>query len=267
MKKDKVIIVDPFSTGALLAPELSKKGLTCYSVLSSPHIPSRFTDSYISADFVDKQLYSPDEIKKQLNTEQVVAVIPGAETGVYCADLLAAHYQVAANNHLTTDWRRQKGAMQNRLAQLGLNSIASKKISQFDSNLDQLDSQTGYVIKPNNSCLTDGVFFFENKPQVTEWISQIDWQQTNIVGEQNQFYLVQEKLEGEEFVVDLVVNQHDIKVCSLCKYRKGLHNNSHFVYECLDVLDISDQRYHAIILTIPSYERGMARLLRYDLRY
>lgn len=51
-----VIIVDPFSTGALIAPELEKKGFRCYAVKSSNDLPENFTDSYTGIGFSDNAL-------------------------------------------------------------------------------------------------------------------------------------------------------------------------------------------------------------------
>ncbi|WP_345828737.1 ATP-grasp domain-containing protein [Erwinia sp. HDF1-3R] len=247
MSKDTVIIVDPFSTGALIAPELKKINIKCYAVLSNPSIPGRIKDSYTGDGFTDGCLYSADEIKNIISPDTVLAVIPGAETGVYCAEALSFAYNVERNDYLTTDWRRKKSDMQKRLYETGLRSISSKLISQSEDRIDDLNSTSGYVIKPDSSCLTDGVVFVKNKKEAIEWISKINWNKKNIMGVKNGFYLVQEKLEGEEFVVDLVVGHKGIKVCALCRYKKGLHNGSLFVYESLDVLDINDQSYASII--------------------
>ncbi|MGD8106382.1 ATP-grasp domain-containing protein [Pantoea sp. FN0302] len=247
MPKDTVVIVDPFSTGALIAPELKKRGIKCYGVLSSETIPQRFTQSYTGEGFVDKTLYSAGEIAGVIDSNNLLAIIPGSETGVYCAEKLASPYNVTKNDYRTTDYRRKKSIMQQQLALAGLKHIASKKISQTNTDISDINSDSGYVIKPDSSCLTDGVVFFDNKEEATNWISQINWEQTNITGVPNEYYLVQEKLDGEEFVVDLVVDGQDIKVCTLCRYKKGLHNGSHFVYQSLEVLDVNDPNYTPLI--------------------
>lgn len=247
MPKDTVVIVDPFSTGALIAPELAKRGVQCYGVLSSETIPSRFTQSYTGEGFADKTLYSPEEISRIIDSESLLAIIPGSETGVYCAEKLSSSYPIPQNNYHTTDYRRKKSVMQQQLALAGLKNIASKKISRRDTDISDINSLSGYVIKPDNSCLTDGVIFVDNKEDAVKWIAQINWDKTNIVGEQNEYYLVQERLDGEEFVVDLVAGREGIKICTLCRYKKGLHNGSHFVYESLDVLDVNDRNYATLI--------------------
>lgn len=247
MAKNRVIIVDPFSTGALLAPELENKGYQCLAVISSNNIPSRFTNSYNGAGFADKNLYGAVEVKEIVKKNEVLAVIAGAETGVYCAEELAYHYRVKSNNHTTTDWRRKKSAMQERIKHLNLQYIESKKINKENCYIEDLSSINGYVIKPDGSCMTDGVFFFDSKEKAKKWIANIDWEAKNAIGEKNEHFLVQEKLNGDEYIVDLVINYEDAKVCALCRYKKGLHNSSHFVYESLEVLDVNDKNYENII--------------------
>lgn len=58
------IIVDPFSTGALLAPEISKKGDYVYSVLSNNHIPDFYKSSYTGEIFCNSSIMTIDKAKK-----------------------------------------------------------------------------------------------------------------------------------------------------------------------------------------------------------
>lgn len=98
--------------------------------------------------------------------------------------------------------------------------------------------------------------YFENKINALSCIASIDWQSKNIIGHLNESYLVQEKLVGEEFVVDLVVDD-EIKACIVCRYKKGLHNGSHSVYENLEVLDVNDSEYEELI----NYAKKAAKAL------
>lgn len=46
-----VVIVDPFSSGALLAAEFKKRGLECIALISQGNIPAVFAGSYRREDF------------------------------------------------------------------------------------------------------------------------------------------------------------------------------------------------------------------------
>ncbi|WP_273757387.1 ATP-grasp domain-containing protein [Bartonella sp. AU55XJBT] len=242
-----ILIVDPFSTGALYAPALQKLGYTCYGVISQPIPFSHFILSYQGEGMAEAKLHSIDEIKQRFPIGAIEAVIAGAEGGIYCAEQLAAYYGCPRNNPLTTDWRRKKAAMQKRLCENGLSYIRSKILTKDDCALNDFESPSGYVIKPNDSAGSDGVLFFSSREEVAAWISEIDWRQKNIFGVPNEAYLLQERLEGEEYIVDAVVKGEAIKICSLSRYKKGIHNGSAFVYESLDVLDAQAPLYTALI--------------------
>ncbi|GAA4659119.1 ATP-grasp domain-containing protein [Bartonella pachyuromydis] len=137
--------------------------------------------------------------------------------------------------------------MQRRLYENGLSYIRSKILTKDDCAFNDFESHSGYVVKPNASAGSDGVLFFSNREEVEAWISGIDWRQRNIFGMPNEAYLLQKRLVGEEYIVDAVVKGEAIKVCSLSRYKKGLHNGSAFVYESLDVLDAQEPLYADLI--------------------
>lgn len=247
MNKNCVIIVDPMSTGALYAPLISKLGYLCYCVLSDPNLPPKFMNSFTGEGFCDKNLYSADEIKDKLGSNDVFAVLCGAETGVYCTEALADYFGVPGNDVHHTNWRRSKIDMQKRLEINGLKHIKTIKITREMKDFPIFSSPTGYVLKPNESCLTDDVLFFKNSDDLKQHIKEIDWNRTNAVGQKNTSFLLQERLIGDEYVVDLVSFKGVTKVCSLCRYRKGTHNNSHFVYEALEVLDLTTKDYAPLL--------------------
>ncbi|WP_273720160.1 MULTISPECIES: ATP-grasp domain-containing protein [unclassified Bartonella] len=242
-----ILIIDPFSTGALYGPALQKLGYACYGVVSQPTLSSHLMLSYQGEGMAEVKLHSVEEIKQRFPIGAIAAVVAGAEGGIYCTEQLAAYYGCPGNNPSTTDWRRKKAAMQKRLHENGLSYIRSKILTKDDCTLDDFESHSGYVVKPNASAGSDGVLFFSNREEVEAWISGIDWKQKNIFGMPNEAYLLQERLVGEEYIVDAVVKGEAIKICSLSRYKKGLHNGSAFVYESLDVLDAQDSLYADLI--------------------
>ncbi|WP_175868963.1 ATP-grasp domain-containing protein [Bartonella gabonensis] len=242
-----ILIVDPFSTAALYPPALQKLSYACYGVISQQAPFSHYTLSYQGKGMAEAKLHSVDEIKQRFPVGTIKAVVAGAEGGIYCTEQLAAYYGCPRNNPLTTDWRRKKAAMQRRLCEKGLSYIRSKILTKDDCALDDFESFSSYVVKPNDSAGSDGVLFFSSREEVATWVSEIDWTQKNIFGTPNEAYLLQERLVGEEYIVDAVVKGGIIKICALSRYKKGIHNGSAFVYESLDVLDAQDPLYAALI--------------------
>ncbi len=65
--------------------------------------------------------------------------------------------------------------MQRRLCENGLSYIRSKILTKGDCALDDFESLSGYVVKPNDSAGSDGVLFFSNREEVAAWICEMDW--------------------------------------------------------------------------------------------
>src|SRR5262245_38153519 len=112
-----IVIVDPFSSGALYAAQFKQQGYLCIAVRSSPDIPERFARGFQATDFVNPQLLDIDQMLAQFDPAAIKAVVAGCETAVYAADRLAAKLGLAGNPPSSSDYRREKYAMQQALAQ------------------------------------------------------------------------------------------------------------------------------------------------------
>ena len=244
MDKGKILIVDPFSTGALYAQKFYELGYQCYVVLTNSDI----NDGYFSFDntyFINKVAYSVQECKEKFCRDEILAVAIGAETGVLIGEQLAEYFGVAGNSVRSGLKRRDKFIMQNALKESGLRHIKSQLINAGSEYF--FDSESGYIIKPVNSAGSDGVMFFENKKTLSNYIKNINWEKINALGIKNDGYILQSFETGDEFVVDMIVQDDNIFICSLCVYKKGHHNGSKFVYENMQMLDIKNKEYQAII--------------------
>lgn len=258
--RDIVIIVDPFSTGALYAPLFRARGYHCFAVLSSSSVPARFVDGFSGHAFEGRELLSLAECLKVIPAARVRAVVAGSELGVETAERLALHFGVAGNDPATLAWRRDKFEMQQRLAAAGLRSIPTVKLSEAGDTrraLAQLGQGERFVIKPNNSFMTDGVEFIEGRQALEQALRWLEWGRINALGVRNSGYLVQAFVSGPEYVVDLVASAAGTLVVGLSRYRKAEHNGSRFVYEGLEVLDPRDERFADLI----AYARACSKAL------
>ncbi|WP_375680142.1 MULTISPECIES: hypothetical protein [unclassified Bartonella] len=84
--KKPILIVDPFSTGALYAPALQKLGYACYGVVSQQAPFSHYMLSYQGEGMAEAKLHSVDEIKKRFPIGAIEAVVAGAE-GVFIVQI------------------------------------------------------------------------------------------------------------------------------------------------------------------------------------
>lgn len=244
MNKNTVIIVDPFSTGALYAQKFHQLGYSCYAVCSNDALNKDYF-KYNNTFFINPNIDSIEKCQNSMNAHNVLAVIIGSETAVIAGEKLAEYFKVMGNSPMTSQRRRDKFIMQDALKKAGLKHIQSQLIDE--KSQDIFDAPNGYILKPVNSAGSDGVVFLADKKQVFDAIQNIDWQAKNSLGETNTQYILQSFESGDEFVVDMLVQNNNIFVASLCIYQKAPHNNSRFVYENMQMLAISDPKYQQII--------------------
>ena len=119
----RVCVVDPFSTGAVLAYDLKRLGYAVIAVYSAnldqlANLQS-LVPKGISVTFDEVLLHTDlQSLVEQLGT--VEAVFAGAETGVELADLLSETLKVRTNGTALSEARRNKYAMGEAVRNSGL---------------------------------------------------------------------------------------------------------------------------------------------------
>src|SRR4051812_44608683 len=105
-----VAIIDPYESGAMLAPEFRERGHPCLMVQSTEEIPADYRAAFNRADYVG--IVRPcDELAKtveQLKSLEVKYVVAGSESGVNPADQLSEALGLLSNGTRLTQARRDK---------------------------------------------------------------------------------------------------------------------------------------------------------------
>src|SRR5713101_7052613 len=93
------VIVDAYSSGALLAREFQKRGVTCVHVQSQPDLPAIFVPSFLPSEFHANVVHkgSVEQTADFLRGYEPLFVIPGCELGVLTADALAEQLGLVGN--------------------------------------------------------------------------------------------------------------------------------------------------------------------------
>ncbi|NBH08576.1 ATP-grasp domain-containing protein [Amycolatopsis sp. SID8362] len=232
MTKPTVVIVDPYSSGNLLAAGLRAAGFSIVGVLTSNPPPEVYRASFFP-DVLDEYFFgetvTPDLVSR-LHETTPVAVLAGAEPGVELADLLAAELTPhLANTPALGSARRHKGHMVEGVAAQGLRTIrtvATDDPEEVGKWLDR-ESLTGcdLVVKPAKSVGADGVTFVRGG---TEWRRAFDdlIGATNRLGARNEQVVVQERVVGVEYVVNTFTFDGEHAVTDIACYRKVLRGES-----------------------------------------
>ena len=102
-----VVLVDPYSTGAMLAPELDLRGYAVIALWTKEcgenrdHLPKAakgFPEKFLAeVDEQDTLALTADAVRKAANCSEPLALICGGETGVKLADALSEHMGLRGN--------------------------------------------------------------------------------------------------------------------------------------------------------------------------
>lgn len=240
MSRPTAVIVDPYSSGALLAPAFAEAGVRPVAVVSSPEPPEVYAASYRPGDF-DLVIPGGDgtgDVVGRVAALDPICIVTGCESGVELTDALAPRVDPSlANVASLAAARRHKGAMARAVAAAGLPIIPQITTSDPEAVAAWIDaaglSGRDLVLKPPKSASTDGVV---RAPAGRGWREEFDrlLGATNRLGLRNDEVVVQEHLRGTEYVVDTVSWGGEHAVTDICRYRK-VDNRTHMaVYDAMD---------------------------------
>jgi biotin carboxylase len=253
------VIVDPYSSGALLAPAFRDAGVPVVALVSAPQPPSVYAASYRPEDFPEIITFtgSHSAVVRRLRELAPRCVLPGCESGVELADAVAPEVVPHVSNVAElAPARRHKGEMARAVQRAGLpiiRQICTADTDEVDAwiaseRLDGLD----LVIKPPKSASTDGV---------TRVVKGNGWRETfagllgsaNRLGLVNDRLVVQEYLTGTEFVVDTFSYDGIHTVTDVCRYRKVFNGPYMAIYDRMDWVSPNDPALEDLI----TYARGV----------
>jgi L-amino acid ligase len=201
-------LVDAYSTGAELAKALYKLGWRLVHVQSGLTIPAAFKKTY-DCDLFETNLIaaalSRSQLFSLLDNFKPAFVVAGSEPGVELADWISAALQLAGNDPHTSYLRRNKYAMSERLTQVGLDAVSQYQVTSRAQLLSALACLKVYpvVVKPVDSMGSENVRVCYDECEALEAFDNI-FGKENFVGNINNSVLVQEFLEGDQYLVNAV---------------------------------------------------------------
>lgn len=201
-----IVIVDAFSTGRFLPPEMARYGVRCVHVRSSDRVPEFFLSGFRPEDFVMRHVFSNLETTAAaLRVHAPFCVIAGSEAGVGIADQLAQALGLPANEPVLSAARRQKSAMADALHAAGVRAIRGVTVRETAEAFDWMrrEGLQELVAKPIDSAGTEDVFFCRTPAEIERAATTI-LGKTNLMGSYNSAFLVQERIRGKQYTVNAV---------------------------------------------------------------
>ena len=236
--KECVVLVDPYSTGCLIAEEILKRGYTVMALWTKGFAPEMKTHVPISVnelryhaelDEADTLEATAVAVKKAAGNLRVVACIAGGEAGVDLADALSEFLKVRTNGTAVPN-KRDKKLQQELIKKRGLRSVRQAGGDKFE-DVEAFLRREPYpvVLKPIESAGSDGVKLCHNFDEAKEHFNVLMKSQM-VNGGECPAVLCQEFLRGKEYVVDHVSRDGVHKTVMVWVYDTRPANGSAFVY-------------------------------------
>mmetsp|Transcript_18234 Transcript_18234/g.29668 ORF Transcript_18234/g.29668 Transcript_18234/m.29668 type:complete len:444 (-) Transcript_18234:697-2028(-) len=230
-----IVVIDPWSTGAKLAEEILENDVGVIAVFTSAEYPTGDLESLEGVKHTLLHDNDNDNLVRKLGELDIelIAVIPGAESGVLLADELAVAMNMRSNPPRLSHARRSKYHMGEAIREAGVRAVEQTIAMTWEDVEAFINSWNPepfrVIVKPNQSAGSDDVFLCKSMEEVKTGFDKINGA-INHLGIPNEGVLVQEFLDGAEYVVDTVSRDGEHKVCAIWEYDKREANNQFNVY-------------------------------------
>ncbi|CAJ1933147.1 unnamed protein product [Cylindrotheca closterium] len=241
-----VVVVDPYSTGCLVAKEINLRGYPIvalwtkgFSEAMKTHVPQSVgTLEYLAS--IDEPMDAPagdeglkmtgDLIQQAIKDKTIHAVLAGGEAGVDLADALSEYLGLLTNGTDIKPNRRDKKIQQELIRKMGLRSVRQAGGDKLEDVETFLKTESyPVVLKPNESAGSDGVKLCYTYEEAVEHFHRLMKSQM-VNGGEVPSVLCQEFLKGKEYVVDHVSRDGLHKTMMVWVYDKRPANGAAFVY-------------------------------------
>ena len=242
-----VLLVDPYSTGCMIAQEIAKRGHPLLAVWTKgfapamkTHVPVSCRDLRYVAEVDDAEGWTladlADAVAKaardgavaagrDADHYAVAACLAGGEAGVDLADALSEHLGVRTNGTTGAFARRRDKKVQQELVRdAGRRAVRQVAGSAWSDVEGFLRSEAfPVVLKPTDSAGSDGVKLCHDMEEAKEHFHHL-LQVEAVNGGFNTEILCQEFLRGKEYVVDTVSRDGVHKTMMVWCYDKRPRN-------------------------------------------
>eukprot|EP00928_Gymnodinium_smaydae_P019665 TRINITY_DN1754_c0_g2_i2.p1 TRINITY_DN1754_c0_g2~~TRINITY_DN1754_c0_g2_i2.p1 ORF type:complete len:561 (-),score=110.81 TRINITY_DN1754_c0_g2_i2:102-1742(-) len=274
---DAVAVVDPYGSGRLLVEELCRRKVVVLAVRSSLHVNQTLSATWNPVPFKLIVVHQGDLAKTAealQSAARVRAVIAGSDPGVELADSLAETLGTRGNGTALSRCRWDKHAMHEQLRLNGLRACSQLRCASMEEAAAFLqESAWPVVVKPCASTGTDNVYKCNVLCAVKAATATI-LSSKDSCGRSNIEVLIQEFLEGTEYIVDCISMDGNHLVTGIWiqeqKHWSGgfVHRSTttlpyggpgskqeilrEYVFKCLTALGVSNGASHCKVMLVDS---------------
>ncbi|CAK9058423.1 unnamed protein product [Durusdinium trenchii] len=249
-----MVLVDPVSTGAVMADIASSRGFKVLVLWSKMCSPGSGPGAVIQGTYeaVEEQASIPATIKAIRDTlrrvpssaTKISACIPGFETGVMLSNLVSLHLGLlphgSGNAPFKGGDRQNKHVQQKALEKFGLRTVREVFGYTWEDVEDRLRNLgLPIVVKPVQSGGNDGVKLCQSLQEVEEHFSHLCNTKRKLQSS-SAGILLQEFLVGQEYIVDHVSRNGVHKTVMTWVSERQAANGGDFVYLATRPLQAKD---------------------------
>lgn len=258
MTKKKIIVIECISTSVNYIQDIINEGYE--PILMELYTPeenreeSRFLhDMYLDVLYrYDKPgVELPERIMASESYEETLEmvreidpelILPGGDEGIIWATRLSADLGLIGNNPDNLPKMRNKAVSQEALKQAGIRSIRGKCVESWEEALDFYHElgEKRIVVKPVSGGASVGVFICENMAQFEEAF-KTDYDNSSEDSGGKGKVLLQEYIDGTEYIVNTVSCRGVHRVTSLLKYSKQLLPGKARIYDYKEFISADDE--------------------------
>src|SRR6266496_1811863 len=206
----KLCIVDAYGSGGGLAAEFVSRGHTLVHVQTTPEIPPVCARAFRPELFATTIVAAADlnATAQALREHAPACVIAGFETGTIVADFLADALMLPGSSPQTSLFRRDKYQMGEAVRNAGLAAVRQARASTMQDAITIARDWRVFplVVKPLSRAGGDCVQFCDDEAQLRRAVEAVLCK-ANRFGEANEGVLLQERLLGQQFIVNAVSRQ------------------------------------------------------------
>lgn len=242
-----VVLVDPYSTGQVLFNELIARGTNVVCLWSAVYLSSRALKPVGNLSAALAILHeSPDcpivDVIKDIRF-YIQNIFLGGDTGVMLAFDLCVALQLPCftkNRETLKNKYEQIEAVRRSGLSACVQKITSNELGVHEFLLSHQPDPFVAIVKPLDSAASDGVSICSSPESlVSKTTSLLGTMTTH--GNVNRFVLLQEYLDGDEYVVNTVSRNGEHKCIDMVKYDKRIYMGQHNMYFGSFTLDINSE--------------------------
>lgn len=242
-----IIVVDCKSTGTNFIEDIVNRGYNPIVLELKPgnmdieEYKQTMKSNYDRIFYDFELLYEKDtyeETLEMIREFDPVVVVAGSERGVIIATKLANDLNLLSNSLDNLNAMTLKNQMQKRLARRGLRHIRGRVVSSVEEAVEFYDRQSlkEVVIKPLYGYCSVGVRICLNKQEMVDNLTEL-FDMTNSYGDENDVLLIQERINGEEYIVNTVSCDGFHRVTTIWKYEKVRNSEGAILYDTVRTVD------------------------------